>query len=247
MIALSLLFLALFILIILSLLSINKYPQICPLRYTFLLLYAWLGKAYRWLNGTSRIPLVRLFDVIVLATTFQFFLSHMNTKSDNASPTNHIIINANLSAVHNLSENWIGSLNASLPSSGSLLQGVLTGPTGGTIYESPHFLLSLVDTIKSNWPAILVAWFIFELLRLVVVSSKNLRIEEVNENKNKSKDEADSKDAGDAKEEQSSAQGLGNLLMVKLNRISELYQAVDEQRSIKSEGLGRPIEANMRS
>jgi tetratricopeptide (TPR) repeat protein len=115
----------------------------------------------------------------------------------------------------------------------------------GTLPPWSFFGMSAFNEL--HWDQILVIWFLFEVAGFIARASNQLSIEEVDFSDN-SKQEG-KKDAESAKGEgKSGTTGMADLLAVNINRISELYRVVDEQRAIKSEsGAGRPIEATLKS
>jgi len=88
-------------------------------------------------------------------------------------------------------------------------------------------LYSISITIWFNWEKILVIRFLLEVAGILSKASNQLVIDEVDLSAD-SKQEG-KKDAGSDEDGKLETNGMAHLLAVNINRISELYRAVDEQ------------------
>lgn len=123
--------------------------------------------------------------------------------------------------------------------------------TSMAAFASNDSFFGIANIVSSiAWEKILVIWFLFEILRFAWNSSQRLVIEEsifINESDQQDKNNKKSSDEK-GKEESKPSGELASLLAVKLNRINELYQVVDEKRAIRSEsGAGKPIDATIKT
>jgi tetratricopeptide (TPR) repeat protein len=191
----------------------------CPLRFFFLLLFRLIGRAYRWLSSGWRSHAIMLADAAIIC----YIAYYVREVSLGVSPLIAPLFNASTK---------IGFL-----------------PPWSLFGVSPFnaLIVSMYVTIWLHWEQILVIWFLFEVGGILSRASNQLSIDEVDFSADS--EQKGKKDTKSAKSDsKSETNGIADLLAVNINRISELYRTVDEQRAIKSEsGAGRPIEATLKS
>jgi hypothetical protein len=193
---------------------------LCPFRFLFLSLFRSIGWTYRWLSSGWRTHAIMLADAAII----YFIASYARAVSLGVSPLNLLLFDAYIK-------------NGTLPPWSFF----------GVVSILNKSLYSIYATLWLHWDQILVIWFLFEIAGILSRASNQLAIDEVDfsaDSQEKGKNEAESAKANG----KSDTNGMADLLAVNINRISELYRAVDEQRAIKSEsGVGRPIEATLKS
>ena len=120
-------------------------------------------------------------------------------------------------------------------------------------YFGENFASDIMSSITSllwhNWREIAVVWFLLEIMSFFWSSSKKVVIINAWEDY-ASAEKGKEKEPGktDSKAQASRSIDLAGLLALKLTRIDEIYQAVDEKRPIQSaSGVGEPIEAAIKA
>jgi len=247
-----------FVLLILFLLGIilfiSRYTMFSPAQCLLLWISRWLGKIFRFLASGCPAPVIRLADVAIIVWLIEKAYNILIASSSRIVIDGTSQINGAISNVTYLGARYM---------QGSLLDGPFDGlllnmnSTKGIIlywnYLGDNFfyamISSIITTIWFHWEKILVIWFLLELILFVMKASHQLSIEaEDFTNSLPRETKTDDKAAKGADKDGPSLSGLADLLATNLNRISELYRDVDEQRAIRSEsGAGRPVEATLKS
>ncbi len=247
-----------FVLLILFLLGIilfiSRYTIFSPAQFLLLWIFRWLGKIYRFLASGCPAPVIRLADVAIIVWLTEKAYNILIASSSRIVIDGTSQINGAISNVTYLGARY---------RQGSLLDGPFDGlllnmdSTKGVILYWNYFgdnffyaiISSIITTIWFHWEKILVIWFLLEVILFVMKASNQLSIEaEDFTNSLPRQTKTDDKAAKGADKDGPSLSGLADLLATNLNRISELYRDVDEQRAIGSEsGAGRPVEATLKS
>jgi hypothetical protein len=254
MLGFSIIFISLILLILLILLIISEYTIFPPAQYLLLWISRWLGKTYRFLISGCPAPVIRLVDVAIIVWLIEKAYNSLIASSSRIAFDGTSQINGIISNVTYLGARYTQGSLLDGPYDGLLLN--IDSPRGVIVYWNylgDNFFYamasSIITTISFHWEKILVIWFLLEVIILVMRTSHKLSIvAEDFTNSTPQEDKADDKsEKGDDKDEPNPS-GLADLLATNLNRISELYRDVDEQRAIRSEsGAGRPIEATLKS
>ncbi|MEI6105164.1 MAG: tetratricopeptide repeat protein [Methanothrix sp.] len=247
-----------FVLLILFLLGIilfvSRYTIFSPAQFLLLWIFRWLGKIYRFLASGCPAPVIRLADVVIIVWLTEKAYNILIASSSRIVIDGTSQINGAISNVTYLGARYM---------QGSLLDGPFDGlllnmdSTKGVILYWNYFgdnffyamISSIITTIWFHWEKILVIWFLLEVILFVMKASHQLSIEaEDFTNSLPRQTKTDDNAAKGADKDGPSLSGLADLLATNLNRISELYRDVDEQRAIRSEsGAGRPVEATLKS
>jgi len=199
-------------------------------------------------------PVIRLVDVAIIVWLIEKAYNSLIASSSRIAIDGSSQINGIISNVTYLAARYTQGSLLDGPYDGLLLN--MDSPKGVIVYWNylgDNFfyavLSSIITTICFHWEKILVIWFLLEVIILVMRTSHQLSIvAEDFTNSIPQETKADDKAAMRADKDEPSPSGLADLLATNLNRISELYRDVDEQRAIRSEsGAGRPIEATLKS
>jgi tetratricopeptide (TPR) repeat protein len=120
-------------------------------------------------------------------------------------------------------------------------------------YTGHNFFLDILSSISSlllnHWQKIAVIWFLLVAMGFILESSKKLVIVDSSASHDAAaKKQDENGKITDAQAIQPSGSNLADLLALKLDRINQIYRAVDEKRPIQSAcGAGEPIEAAIKA
>ncbi len=254
MLGFSIVFVSLILIILRTLLFFSRYPIFFPGQYLLLWISRWLGKTYRFLVTGCPSPLIRLADVAIIVWLIEKAYNSLIASSSRMVIDGSSQINGIISNVTYLGARYTQGSLLDGPYDGLLLN--MDSPKGVIVYWNylgDNFFYamvsSIITTIWFHWEKILVIWFLLEAIMFVMRTSHQLSIV-VDDFTNSPPQETkvDDKTAKGADKDETSPNGLADLLATNLNRISELYRDVDEQRAIRSEsGAGRPVEPTLKS
>lgn len=212
-----------------------KYSSDCiPIRIILYHRFVLLGDFIAWLESGWRSIAVKFFDVLFATWIVQSLSRSIWKITDSESPlkigySEQIRIPAD-------------------PTNGTIfnsLSGEYQNVSHQIYYSGPDFGMDILSSIFyllwSHWMELVSIWLVLEALGYLWSSSSRLVIVNASTDKadGKEKDEKDGK-----KKEDPVGPNLADLLATKLDRIKEIYQAVDEKRPIQSTcGAGEPIDA----
>ncbi len=254
MLGFSIILISLILLLLSTLLILSKHTIFFPARFLLLWISRWLGKTYRFLITGCPAPVIRLADVAIIVWLIEKAYNGLIASSSRMIIDGTSQINGIISNVTYLGARYAQGSLLDGPSDGLLLN--MDSPKGVIVYWNYFgdnffyaMVSSIITTISFHWEKILVIWFLLEVIILVMRTSHQLSIVvEDFTNSPPQETKADDKAGKGADRDEPNPSGLADLLATNLNRISELYKDVDEQRAIRSEsGAGRPVEATLKS
>ncbi|OPY55068.1 MAG: Tetratricopeptide repeat protein [Methanosaeta sp. PtaU1.Bin112] len=225
----------LFIIYIISEYFLLKYSNHwTAIRIIFLRRFVMLGDLILWLEKGWHALAVKFMDVLFATWLVQSLSRILWTATESGSLFNI-----------SYSENIILPTN---PSNGSLFNGFSGAYQNISLpidFSGHHFALDIASSIFSllwhHSTEVLAVWFILEALGYLWYSSDKLVIVNASDGyETQSKKEENN----DSHKPEQTRLNLADLLATKLDRIKEIYQTVDEKRSIQSAcGAGEPINA----
>lgn len=216
-------------------------------------MHRWIGKIYRWLGTGWRSSSVILADVVIVFAFIKGVLYIITDQLQEQVFFGSTIYNASVNGTTSAGTNfsWTinnATVNGSLPYlnlNETAFQGFLLeiGARDGVGFLA-YFLALILETVSQDWETIAALWILVLIAKIASDASQRLVVEEVTDY---SQDETAPESEGKQKSNKD-AVGLSDLLVVHINRINELYMAVDDKRVIPSEsGAGRPIDANIKT
>lgn len=223
------------------------FTRITRMRIIFLERFNILGYIIRFLDRGWRPIAVRLFDVLIVVWLVHAIII----------PLLWMPVASSQQVIDNIT--YFGNvLSRGAPLNGSVIDGFyikIANPNDQLLtwsYSGASFFHDLVSSIFFffwfQWDVVIAIWIILEVLVVIWSGSKRMLIEEFADIDAQPVDNKGAKKDASSPEKSSSSQNLANLLAVKLERINQIYEAVDEKRPIESVcGAGEPIDATIKA